>query len=142
MKKWVKSGKITITFAGSSSFRDGHSCIMEIKIKAWSRSFVNLQINLIFCGKRTANQTQGNFALNQWENNEIADIKTQKIKQILCNILECQLWISRSSNRDYRYPTQKFLAQIRHFFLNYENLKFLPVFLYYRIWNIHSRAHS
>ena len=72
-------------------------------------SFVNLQINLILtryhvkrvvCGTRTTNRKPGNFALNQLENREIYRLSRFSIK------FKSAQWISRSSDRNYDYPTQ------------------------------------
>ena len=64
-------------------------------------------------GKQTANQKSGNFAFNQSENREIADIA--KLRDQDHSAQQCLLWISRSNDRDIQNKSSK----LRNDYLKY-----------------------
>ena len=72
-----------------------------------------LKINFIPYCWLWKNKHPKNFALHQWENREIANIKNQEIKQILFKIQKCPLWIYRN----YGYPNTK-VPNSGHLFRN------------------------
>ena len=60
---------------------------IEINFNLDSRSFVILQINLIFVeNEELLNLKRRNFASNNWDNREITDIQNQEIKKIQANL--------------------------------------------------------
>ena len=60
---------------------------IEINFNLDSRSFVILQINLIFEeNEELLNLKRRNFASNNWDNREITDIQNHEIKKIQANL--------------------------------------------------------
>ena len=81
----------------SSQLGAGNFWIVDIEINAWSRSFVNLQINSIcirypmksvVCGKNNQSEAMEFYVYPLREN---VDIQYQEIQQILRLIQKCPL---------------------------------------------------
>ena len=81
---------------------------VDIKINAWSKSFVILQrlYSISRDGKRTTNQKPGNFP-NQWENRKIFKIKRSSRLCVKFKSARCGY---QSRNQHDGDPTQKFPA--------------------------------